>query len=84
MKRRNIIMPTKKNETPEAPQSQMVELDHVKAVANKVFSEFTNQELGNKVSQFNMQGLVNIFLGMVQNPDSLKVQAQPQPEKKDS
>jgi hypothetical protein len=53
-------------------ETQMIDSEHVRGVANKVLSEFTTQEMGNKVTQFNMQGLANILVGMMMNPDSLK------------
>ena len=65
-------MPTKKTEEVKAPEAPKVDLEHAKAVVNTVFSNFTNQELGNKISQFNMQGLANILVGMLVNPNSLK------------
>jgi hypothetical protein len=74
-------MPTKKTEEVKAPAGPQVDLEHAKAVVNTVFSNFTTQELGNKISQFNMQGLANILVGMIANPDSLKVPEQPEEKK---
>lgn len=59
-----------KTEAPEAPEA--VSLEHIKGCVNKVLSEFTTQEMGNKVTQFNMQGLANILVGVIMNPNSLK------------
>lgn len=55
---------------PVAPVT--IDLEHIKGCINKILSEFTTQEMGNKVSQFNMQGLANILVGVIMNPNSLK------------
>lgn len=69
-----IIMPEKaKTETKEV-QEQMIGMDHIKGCVNKVLTEFTNQEMGNRITQFNMQGLANILIGVIANPDALKQQ----------
>lgn len=67
-------MPEKaKTETKEV-QEQMIGMDHIKGCVNKVLTEFTNQEMGNRITQFNMQGLANILIGVIANPDALKQQ----------
>jgi hypothetical protein len=58
------------NPNTEAPEA--ISVEHIKGCVNKVLSEFTTQELGNKVTQFNMQGLANILVGVMMNPNALK------------
>jgi hypothetical protein len=74
-------MSTKKeNPNTEAPED--ISLEHIKGCVNKVLSEFTSQEMGNKVSQFNMQGLANILIGVIMNPNSLKEPEKPNQQPK--
>jgi hypothetical protein len=51
---------------------EVVAMSHIRDCINKIFTEFTNQEMGNRISQFNMQGLANILISVIQNPNSLK------------
>ncbi len=69
----DIIM-TEKAKTESKEKEQMIGIEHIKGCINKVMTEFTNQEMGNRITQFNMQGLANILVGVIANPDSLKQQ----------
>ena len=57
--------------TPKKVEKQMIDPEHAVACVNKILTEFTNQEMGNKVTQFNMQGMANILVAMINNPNSL-------------
>jgi len=46
----------------------MVPLDLVHECINYVLTDFTNQELGNKISTYSIQGLANTLLKEVKNP----------------
>jgi hypothetical protein len=76
------LMTTSKNENMKSEIPAAVSMDHIKGCVNHVLTEFTNQELGNRISQFNMQGLANILVGVIANPDSLKKPEQSEPKEK--
>jgi len=64
-------MPTEKKTEAKTKEPQ-IGLEHIKGCVNKVLTEFTNQEMGNRITQFNMQGLANILIGVIANPNALQ------------
>jgi len=44
---------------------EVISVDVVKEKLSNVLNEFAHQELGNRVTKFNMQGLANILLNEI-------------------
>jgi hypothetical protein len=49
-------------------KQEMVSLDVVNKCINHVFTNFASQEMGNKISSFNLQGLASVLLTTIKNP----------------
>jgi hypothetical protein len=56
----------------QTTKKSMIDPEHATKVVNTVLSQFATEEIGNKVTQFSMQGLANIMVGALMNPNSLK------------